>query len=765
MICIEKTNDLVTYQIVTNLIKLFSFENNEGYSVGKFLVVSYSDDKVNELLDSGNIITLSGYNLPNNRNISYDMVITPYYHPKYGKQGRVISVKDHPVQSKAGIINYLVKGPLDGIGPTLAERIYAAFGEDTIRVINEEPEKLLTIEGIGDQKLYQISKSRKEHQAVNTVMELLIPHGFSAGQCAKIAQKFGAVTESLAKYDPWRFTEISGVSFEICDAYAKKNGSNLNSDSRIRAGILETLKQNEKRGNVGENNSEMAGALKSLLGSIDISHAMCIADEMRKHHMVRTTNFNKHPLIYRNCAYQSECKVAVRSVQLSQYSMDNVSEQRLDAIIRDAERDLHMIYAGRQKAAAKACARNPLVILTGGPGTGKTTTERLIIYVLKRLSKEKNGKECTFAMLAPTGKAAKQMSIATGYPAQTIDSKLELYGEGEDTVNNDIIILEDVTVVDEASMLDVYKAAALFSAIQDGNRLIFVGDVDQLPSVGPGQVLKDMIDAGIPTVRLERVYRQQGAEGEVINENATRINAGRTDLLDGNGCWFLECDDDRQLAALIVRSYLIEVKKFGVEETVCLLPTKKTPYVGVYDMNAAIQAQVNPSDGRKSEIKFFNTVFREDDLVMNLKNDKEKNVVNGDVGKVIYCGLADNVRTVTVAFDRGKIAVYKGTEDLKNLILAYCMTVHKSQGSEYKSVIFGISKNLPACMKRKQIVYTAVSRAKKELILLGSRKSLDDSIRSKEGTAKKRNTSLSPLIRWYKEKELRKLANANPFAQ
>ena len=227
----------------------------------------------------------------------------------------------------------------------------------------------------------------------------------------------------------------------------------------------------------------------------------------------------------------------------------------------------------------------------------------------------------------------------------------------------------------------------------------------------------------------------------------------------------MECDEDRQLAALSVRSYLIEVKKFGVEETVCLLPTKKTPYVGVYDMNAAIQAQVNPSDGRKSEIKFFNTVFREDDLVMNLKNDKEKNVVNGDVGKVIYCGLADNVRTVTVAFDRGKIAVYKGTEDLKNLILAYCMTVHKSQGSEYKSVIFGISKNLPACMKRKQIVYTAASRAKKELILLGSRKSLDDSIRSKEGTVKKRNTSLSPLIRWYKGKELRKLANANPFAQ
>ena len=738
--------------VVTRLVCIINRYDND-FKIGKFKILK-AYGNIDKYVDGEKNIIITGYNVPETKYIRYDMMFTPVFHSTYGWQGKLLKCKDHKEVSEQGILKYLINGPFPGIGPRIAKKILDAFGEKTIEILNDHPEELLRIPGINDKKLFEICEARKQNNGLNSVMEDLMPEGFSASQAKKIYDRFGEVATSLYKTDPWRFCEISGISFEKCDELGKKNGCDLNRNSRLIAGLKETLLQNEQRGNLGEDNNRMLDDMKKVLGNVDKRSALDAANLLKINHEIKVTNFGKG-LIYRKEAYDAEMTTAKQAVEIGMHFYDH-RDNEIQRLIRKYELNNNVSFSASQKEAVSCCYENPVSIITGGPGTGKTTTEKLLISIFKECGK-KEGKEMTFCLLAPTGKAAKRMMESTGLPATTIDSKLQLYND--DGVNDvcdargSISITEDVVIVDEASMLDIYKAAAIFSILNENQRLILIGDIDQLPSVGPGRVLGDLIDAGIPAVRLNCLYRQTGVEGQLIAENANLINHGNPVLKYGKGFEFIKYENDEKMAEEITKAYVSCCDKYGVEEVCCLLPTKKTPYIGVFDMNRRIQSEVNPESTSKREISVFNTIFREGDIVMNIKNNSEKGVVNGDVGTIVSCETMDKIKVVTVNFQGNKV-VYKGSEDLKALTLAYALTIHKSQGSEYKCVLMGISRSVPRSMQKRNLVYTAVTRAKQEVLLFGSPITFHNCILRID--TNKRLTSLSHMIEWYRNR-------INPF--
>jgi exodeoxyribonuclease V alpha subunit len=746
-----------TFVIVARLDHLVwpykAAEGFEGKRIASFQVL-WKGNGAEKYVNAAGYITLQGYQVPTCPSILYDMVVEGVEHPKYGKQGNLLKVRDHEEKSREAIVKYLTCGPIKGIGKTLANRIYEKFGQETIHILNTAPDQLLKVPGIGEKKLCEMVQSRKEHLACASVMELLMPYGFSQSSCAKIAGRFGIAASDIIQSDPWRLAELPGIRFEKCDAYARAIGLHLDAESRIEQAILQVLRDNEQKGNLGEENTRMIPDLRKILGSpaLPLHRLQEAADALCKEGQIRISALTGKGLIYREITFSTECMVAKLAVELSTYEF-LFSEKEIDAAIEAAEKELDLTFSENQKEAARYAARHAFVIVTGGPGTGKTTTEKLIIHVLRKLAEKEKEMPYRFAMLAPTGKAAKRMTEATALPACTIDSKLSLFGEEEHLERREIE--EEVTIVDEVSMLDLFRCAALLLSIRPGNRLIFVGDVDQLPSVGPGSVLKDLIEGGIPTVRLTRIYRQQGKEGAIIVENAARIQKGLTELQkDEKGFWITEETKDCQMAEHMVQAYLASCKAYGVEETVCLMPTKKTDAIGVYAMNQKIQNMVNPARPDREEIEAFSKmIFRQGDVIMNIQNDKEKNVVNGDVGRIVHCGISNGMRYVLVRYEDREV-LYQGTEELRMLMLAYCMTVHKAQGSEYKSVIMGMSLSCGLSMLKRNLLYTGVTRAKKEVHLFTSKGALETAIRTTD--ANKRYTSLPVLVSLYREKQKKK---------
>ena len=738
--------------IVTKLVCIFStFE--DGFKIGKFhCEKNFDSSGKNKCLDAQGNIVITGYNVPETRFIKYDMLVEPTYNSQYGWQAKLIKVKDHLEYSEEGVLRYLINGPLPGIGPKIAKRIYQEFGKDTIEVINSHPEELLKIKGLNERKIYEIAKARKENSGLGNVMEALMPDGFSASQCKKIFDRFGEVSVSLAKTDPWRFCEISGIGFVFIDELARKNNCDMNRQSRIVAGLNYTLLLNEQKGNLGEDNRFMLSDMRHILGNIDKNLALKTADLMRKNHEIKFTNFNHMGLIYRRAAFDAEMTVAKQVIDVGSTFYER-KRDKVYSLIKKYEAEHNVLFSDTQKEAVCVAYENSLSIITGGPGTGKTTVEKLIISVLKEINKKENGKEMTFCLLAPTGKAAKRMSESTGMCATTVDSKLQIYQQDNEISDIQAGIEEDCVIVDEASMLDVYKASCIFKSLSEKQRLILIGDIDQLPSVGPGRVLGDLIDSGVPCVRLDCVYRQQGEAGQLIAENANMINKGESLIKYGKGFQFIKYNDDQKMADELAQAYVAACQKYGVEETVCLLPTKKTPYIGVFDMNKRIQGDVNPASPEKKEITVFNTIFRQGDIVMNLKNNQEKGVVNGDIGIVTDTRTEENIKVVMVNF-QGNEVTYKGTEELKTLTLAYALTIHKSQGSEYKCVLIGISASTPKSMQKRNLIYTAITRAKKEVYLFGSVKAFENCIHTEDTNT--RLTSLSHMVDWY-------LKQINPF--
>ena len=646
-------------------------------------------------------------------------------HPTYGKQFAVRKLEECEPEDETAIERYLGSGAIKGVGMSLAARIVRRFKRDSFRIIEEEPERLAEVKGISLRKAQEISAQVAEKRELRQAMIFLQKFGISLNLAIKIYNKYQQDIYQIMKENPYRLADdIQGVGFKIADEIAAKAGIRVDSDFRIKSGILYTLLQAASEGHTYLPKEELTEKTAALLG-IDASliekHYMDLAIEKKL--MVKGSS------LYAASYYYMESAVAdkLQKMNLSCALPGQMLTQR----IRQMEQENGIQPDGMQMLAVKEAVQNGLFILTGGPGTGKTTTINLIIRYF-----ESEGMDIFLG--APTGRAAKRMSETTGYEAKTIHRMLELNGGVEgDTgfVRNENNPLEaDVIIIDEMSMVDISLMHALLKAIVPGTRLILVGDVNQLPSVGPGCVLKDIIDSGVfPVVELTKVFRQ-AAKSDIIL-NAHKINDGEMVSLDNQSMDFFflkryEADKIIQVTIQLIAQKLprfVDASPFDIQ---VLTPMRKG-LLGVERLNGILQQYLNPPAKDKKEREYGGHIFREGDKVMQIKNnyqmeweirskygialEKGVGVFNGDMG--IIREINEFAGTMAVEFDEARRVDYS-LKNLEELELAYAVTIHKSQGSEYPAAIIPLLSG-PQMLMNRNLLYTAVTRARKCVTLVG----------------------------------------------
>lgn len=652
-------------------------------------------------------------------------------HPGYGEQ---ISVTTYEIKAPSDIFSmerYLGSGAIKGIGEALAARIVKHFGSDTFRIIEEEPEQLSRIKGISEKKALEIASQMMEKKDMRRAMMFLQDLGISMNLAAKIYGQYGQSMYTIINENPYKLADdIAGIGFKIADEIAAKAGIRENSDYRIRSGIMYVLLNATANGHVYLPQDILVSEAMELLG-IRMEDMEKFIMDLAMDKKVVLKDVDGVRIVYASIYYYTELKVADKLNELNiKYK---VSDSEIASYTKRIEHELDIELDELQKSAIKEVANNGLFILTGGPGTGKTTTINAIIKYF-----ELEGMEIRLA--APTGRAAKRMKEATGYDAQTIHRLLELSGVPEDTKavsferNEENPLETDVVIIDEMSMVDINLMNSLLRAVPVGTRLILVGDVNQLPSVGPGNVLKDIINSRcFNVVMLSKIFRQ-ASESEII-VNAHKINDGENVVLNkySRDFLFLKRDSaDAIINAMItlVRDKLPEYVEAGMLDIQIMSPMRKGP-VGVDRLNTVLQQYINPKTDDKNEKEFGGTVFREGDKVMQIKNDyqiaweirgrygiptdKGLGVFNGDIG--IIRKISDYAQSVTVEFEEGKFVEYD-FKQLEELDLAYAITIHKSQGSEYPAVVIPMLSG-PKMLMTRNLLYTAVTRARKCVCMVG----------------------------------------------
>ena len=663
-------------------------------------------------------------------------------HNVYGEQFKVEDYKIIPPEDRVSMERYLGSGAIKGVGEALAKRIVKAFGNDTFRIIEEEPERLVEIKGISERKARDIAIQMMEKKDLREAMLFLQKYGISNTLSIKIYKEYGADIYSVLRENPYKMAEdIAGIGFKIADEIAQKIGIKTDSDYRIRSGILYTLLQA-----VGEGHSylpmEVLKEKAALLLSVDkeVLEPQLANLSMDKKIIMKT--FGEKVCVYATSIYFAEQNCARKLWELNIPFMDSESyiKTKVDRIQDVSGISLDDL----QKKAVIESVSNGVFILTGGPGTGKTTTINAMIRYF-----ESEGLE--FYLAAPTGRAAKRMTETTGYEAKTLHRLLELNGpsNAENTFaagfakNEDNPIEADVVIVDEMSMVDMFVFQALLKALVPGTRLIMVGDVNQLPSVGPGQVLRDVIESGcFKVVMLETIFRQ--AKESHIVVNAHKIYKGTPILLDNKSkdFFFMERRDVANVENTVVELVRDRLPKYvrGLSADIQVLtPMRKGP-LGVEGLNPLLQKALNPEAKNKNEIEVGSILFREGDKVMQTKNnyqleweivskynipiDKGMGVFNGDIGTIL---AIDNVnREMCVEFDDKKKVTYN-YENLEELELAYAITIHKSQGSEYPAIVLPILTG-PRLLFNRNLLYTAITRAKQCVTLVGSKEMIEKMI-------------------------------------
>ena len=645
-------------------------------------------------------------------------------HPTYGVQMKVESFEEQAPEDIQSIERYLGSGAIKGIGAALAARIVRRFKEDTFRIIEEEPERLAEIKGISERKAMEISSQVEEKRELRQAMIFLQKYGISINLAVKIYHKYGSEIYSILQENPYRLADdIQGVGFKIADEIASRVGIRTDSDFRIRSGIQYALQQASGEGHTYLPKEELTKRTARLLEiepEYIEKHYMDLAME-RKIILKETNGMVK---VFASSYYLMEANTAAMLAELDiRY---DVPVREMEDRIRRIEDSSGMELDELQKQAVQEAVQNGLFVLTGGPGTGKT----IIRYF------ELEGMDIYLA--APTGRAAKRMSETSGYEAKTIHRMLELNGGVEETAGferNESNPLEaDVVIVDEMSMVDISLMHSLLKAIVPGTRLILVGDANQLPSVGPGSVLRDIIESGkYQVVRLNKIFRQASQSDIVVN--AHKINEGKEVILDNKSrdFFFLKRYDADVIISVVIQLIqqklpkYVDAKPFDIQ---VLTPMRKG-LLGVKRLNHILQQYLNPKDAKKAEHEVGDRIFREGDKVMQIKNnyqlewevrskyglaiDKGLGVFNGDMG--IVRQINDFAQTVTVEFEEGKMVeyAYKGLDELE---LAYAITIHKSQGSEYPAVVIPLL-NGPKMLMNRNLLYTAVTRARKCVTLVG----------------------------------------------
>ena len=661
-------------------------------------------------------------------------------HPSYGKQFSVNSYESVIPQDSLAMERYLGSGAIKGIGAALAARIVRKFGDDTLRIIEEEPERLAEVKGISERKAREIADQVEEKADMRKAMMFLLQYGITQALGMKIYRQYGQEMYGVLKENPYKMAEdIPGVGFKIADEIAARIGIHTDSDYRIRSGILYILLQASGEGHVYLPKEVLLKRARDLLGveqkymekhimDLSIERKIVIREIRREGAPVQTA-------IYAASYYQVELHVAQMLHTLN--LQDTVKEDILEEKIERIQRGTGIELDEKQKDAVKEAVKNGLLIITGGPGTGKTTTINAIIRYFEM-------EDLDICLAAPTGRAAKRMTETSGYEAKTIHRLLELSGGPEQAQENVRFernaqnpLEADVIIIDEMSMVDIFLMHALLSAVVSGTRLILVGDVNQLPSVGPGSVLKDIISSGrFPVVELVKIFRQASQSDIVVN--AHKINQGVPVALDNKSrdFFFLKRYDANVIISIVITLIQKKLPKYveaSPYEIQVLTPMRKG-LLGVDRLNFILQQYLNPPDQEKKEKEHGQGVFREGDKVMQIKNnyqlewevrgnygipvEKGVGVFNGDTG--IIREINSFAEIMTVEFDEKRFVEYS-FKQLDELELAYAITIHKAQGSEYPAVVIPLLQG-PRMLMNRNLLYTAVTRARKCVTLVGDEK-------------------------------------------
>ena len=707
-------------ETITGFVEHIVFRNEEnGYTV---LNLAVEEDEVTcvgvfQFISEGESVELKG---------EYTV------HPSYGPQFQVESYAIKAPQDIVSIERYLGSGAIKGVGAALAARIVRRFKEDTFRIIEEEPERLAEIKGISERKAQEIAEQTEEKRELRQAMIFLQNYGISLTLAVKIYQTYQLDMYRIIQENPYKLAEdVTGVGFKIADEIAHKVGIHMDSDFRIRSGILYVLQQASLEGHTYLPKELLTRRACELL-EVD-------ADAIEKHYMDMTIDrklvmkqTEDQVQIYASTFYYMELNVAVMLRELNvKYDF---SETAVEQRIRKIEELSDLKLDEMQHIAVVEAVRSGLLVITGGPGTGKTTTINTIIQFF-----ESEGMDISLA--APTGRAAKRMSETTGYEAKTIHRLLEISGGMDEHAgferNEQNPLETDVLIIDEMSMVDITLIHTLLKAVVAGTRVILVGDVNQLPSVGPGCVLKDIIDShACNVVRLNRIFRQ-ASESDII-VNAHKINRGEPVILDNKSrdFFFLKRYDANVIISICIQLIQHKLPKYVNAEPfdIQVLTPMRKGLLGVERLNMILQQYLNPPDAKKAEHEHGQTIFRVGDKVMQIKNnyqaewevrsrynipiEKGLGVFNGDMGLVREINTFSE--TLTVEYEEGRMVEYPFKE-LDQLELAYAITIHKSQGSEYPAVIIPLLTG-PRMLMNRNLLYTAVTRARKCVTLVGDEK-------------------------------------------
>ncbi|MCD8105007.1 MAG: ATP-dependent RecD-like DNA helicase [Lachnospiraceae bacterium] len=700
------------------MVERITYQNAEnGFSVIKCRAKGYSD-----------LVTVVG-NMPD---VHVGSVLTMQgqwrIDGKYGRQFSAEKWEETLPATTYGIEKYLGSGLIKGVGPKFAKRIVQQFGKDTLEIIETEPDRLIEVVGIGQKRVNQVKKSWQEQKEIKNIMLFLQSNDVSTSHAAKIYRTYGNESIKIVEENPYKLADdIWGIGFKTADTIASKLGIEKNRFIRLRSGLMYTLNKLSESGHCYAVREQLIEAAVKLL-DVEAPELEMTLDEM-----LRTSDVIKdEDAIYLPPFYFSETGCAKRLIRLMQGDRRMVMDT--EKVMQEIERDSQIHYDEVQLQAIRQAIDSKVMVLTGGPGTGKTTTMNGIISAYRKT-------RCRIILAAPTGRAAKRMSEATCMEAKTIHRLLE-YKPPEGYQKNEEHPLEgDVLILDECSMIDVMLMYNLLKALPEEMTLILVGDTDQLPSVGAGNVLKDIIASGcIPVVRLTRIFRQ--AQGSRIIMNAHRINKGEMPELRGgrdSDFFFAAKDTNEEVVDLLVKYCTKNLPSYyhvNAFSDIQVLTPMQRGTCGAANLNQVLQEAMNPG---KIYLKRGGTQYRLQDKVMQIRNNYDKDVFNGDIGIIENVNMDEN--ELTVDFD-GRHITYDVTE-LDELVLAYATTIHKSQGSEYPIVVMPFTMSHYVMLQR-NLLYTGVTRAKKILVLIGEKKAIAYATRNETTTS--RNTKLAERI-------------------
>lgn len=724
------------------VVERITYQNPEnGYTVLKCAVKNEKDlvTVVGNLLDVsvGSVLLIEG-------NWKVDS--------KYGRQFTAQSWEETLPATVFGIEKYLGSGLIKGVGPKFAGRIVRKFGTETIDVIENDIERLREVEGIGQKRIEKIHESWERQKEIKNVMLFLQGHGVSTSFAAKIYRQYGNDSIAKMKENPYCLADdIWGIGFKTADSIAQKLGFEKNAQVRVRSGILYTLSNLADEGHVFATKDQLVKTAQELLEAEEQTVLMVIEPMVEAQDLIAQNvvsqfdDSGSFQALYLPAFYYAETGTAAKLKRLMDAPASDRLWQQLTAArkktgnnelsidVEKIEQKVQMQYDEVQASAIRKAAISKIMVMTGGPGTGKTTTAQGIIAAYRAFGLK-------ILLAAPTGRAAKRMSETTGMEAKTIHRLLEYKPPEGYQKNEDNPLEGDVLIVDECSMIDIILMNSLLKAIPSGMRLILVGDIDQLPSVGAGNVLRDIIDSGvIPVVRLTRIFRQ--AQTSRIIMNAHRINEGKMpDISNGSNTdfFFMEQEDPEQAVALITQLVTHKLSRYyqTPPTQIQVLTPMQRGVVGAANLNLALQEALNP-DGEA--LRRSGLAFRMGDKVMQLRNNYDKEVFNGDIGMVSAVDVQE--RTLMVNFE-GREIEYDVSE-LDELVHAYATTIHKAQGSEYPIVVMPVMMTHFVMLQR-NLLYTGITRAKKILVLIGTKKALAYAVRNV--TVTKRNTLLKERL-------------------